>query len=69
MHVVVKKWGNSYGVRLPVESAEFGRLHDGKELEINGRPLPKAKDWKPMTFRSGHKDLAENHDKYLEGMF
>jgi hypothetical protein len=64
MRLVVKKWGNGLAVRLPRESAEFGRLEEGDELEADIRRVLEPTDWRPHVIDSGLGDLAERHDYY-----
>lgn len=50
-------------LRPPRESAEYGRLEEGMEVEVEIRPIKRAKGWKPLTFRSGIKDLSQHIDE------
>ena len=42
-NVVVKKWGNSFGVVLPIKIINEQRIKDGMEIEITIHPKNKAR--------------------------
>lgn len=52
MHLIVKKWGNSLGVRIPKNIAETGKLKVDQEVSIEAvdgkiiiTPLAQAKEY------------------------
>jgi hypothetical protein len=67
MRLEVKKWGNGVAVRLPRESAEYGRLEPGMNVDVDVRPLQEDQDWEPYTFDSGVKDLSQRIDEIAWG--
>lgn len=69
MRLRIKKWGNGLALRLPRNSPELGRLEEDMEVEAELRPIRKAKNWKPVTFRSPIPDLSVRIDEIREQVF
>lgn len=74
MDAEVKKWGNSYAIRLPKSEAERLGLKEGDHVEVEMRKAPKRRAKKKLidlsdmpTFRETRSDVSERHDEYLYG--
>lgn len=67
MEVVIKKWGNSLGVRIPNAIAKELRLKDGSPVDIedkNGNIVisPKKYDLHEMMARVDENNIHEEFD-------
>ena len=66
----IKKWGNSFGVRLTKKELEEYGLKEGDEVKIK---IEKVKPGKEVdlsdipTFSETDEKVSEHHDKYLYG--
>lgn len=74
MDAEVKKWGNSYGIRLPKSEAERLGLKEGDRVEVEMRKAPRRGGKKKRidlaglpTFRDPDPRASERHDEYLYG--
>jgi hypothetical protein len=70
MITTIKKWGNSFGVRLTKRMLEEYGLKEGNEIKIKIEKVkPKEKvDLSGIpTFSETDTRVSEHHDKYLYG--
>lgn len=74
MDAEVKKWGNSYAIRLPKSEADRLGLKEGDHVEVDLRKAPRARGKKKRIDLSGlpifhdtASDVSERHDEYLYG--
>lgn len=68
MQATIKKWGNSYAVRLTKKDLDRLHLKEGDTVDVQlMRPLGPIDLTGLPTFRSGQSDVSENHDTYLYG--
>lgn len=74
MDAEVKKWGNSYAIRLPKSEAERLGLKEGDHVEVEMRKTPKRRAKKKLidlsgmpTFHDPDPLASERHDEYLYG--
>lgn len=68
----IKRWGNSYGVRLTKADLERLGLAEGDPVEISLRKPARARSGKvrlpPIpTVRDDDPHASERHDQYLYG--
>jgi len=72
MDAEVKKWGNSFAIRLPKSEADRLGLKEGDHVEVEMRKAPRKKrkrislDHWPV-FQDTATDVSERHDEYLYG--
>ena len=68
----IKKWGNSFGVRLTKKELEEYGLKEGDEIKVR---IEKVKPRKEIdlseipTFSETDEKASEHHDTYLYGSF
>jgi antitoxin component of MazEF toxin-antitoxin module len=74
MDAEVKKWGNSYAIRLPKSEAERLGLQEGDHVEVEMRKASKRRAKKKLidlsdmpTFHETRSDVSQRHDEYLYG--
>lgn len=73
MDAEVKKWGNSYAIRLPKSEAERLGLKEGDHVEVDvrkatRRPKKRRIDLSGLPiFHDTATDVSERHDEYLHG--
>lgn len=73
MDTEVKKWGNSYAIRLPKREAERLGLREGDRVEVDVRKAKRRRSraradlsaW--PVFHDGRADVSEKHDDVLYG--
>jgi antitoxin component of MazEF toxin-antitoxin module len=66
----IKKWGNSFGVRLTTKELEEYGLKEGDEIKIKiEKVIPKKEvDLSDIpTFSESDEKVSEHHDTYLYG--
>ena len=65
----IKKWGNSFGVRLTKKELEEYGLKEGDEIKIKIEKIkPKEIDLSEIpTFSETDEKASEHHDTYLYG--
>ena len=72
MDAEVKRWGNSFAIRLSKRELERLGIHEGDRVEVDLRKAPKGKrrrvslDDMPV-FHDTATDVSERHDEYLYG--
>ncbi|HUR62133.1 MAG TPA: hypothetical protein VM286_07195 [Candidatus Thermoplasmatota archaeon] len=69
MFATVKKWGNSYAIRLTKQDLARAGLSVGQQIEFNLRPLPTKRvdlSGLPVVHDSAT-DVSARHDAYLYG--
>lgn len=73
MDAEVKKWGNSFAIRLPKSEAERLGLKEGDHIEVDLRKAKKQAKKKRVdlsglpTFHDPDPLASEHHDEYLYG--
>ena len=73
MDAEVKKWGDSYAIRLPKSEAERLGLKEGDHVEVDLRKAKKRGKRKRIDlsglpiFHDTATDVSEQHDEYLYG--
>ena len=73
MDAEVKKWGNSYAIRLPKSEADRLGIHEGDLVEVELRKARRRKrsarvdisSW--PVFHDAATDVSERHDEILYG--
>lgn len=61
----VKKWGNSYAIRLTVGDLKRLGLHEGDTVQVDVAAVPERDlSWLPVL-HDDRSDVSENHDRYL----
>lgn len=66
----IKKWGNSFGVRLTKKELEEYGLKEGDEVKIRiekVKPKEEIDLSNVLTFSETDDRVSEHHDKYLYG--
>ena len=65
----IKKWGNSFGVRLTKKELEEYGLKEGDKIKIKiEKVIPKEIDLSDLpTFSETDEKVSEHHDTYLYG--
>ena len=73
MDAEVKRWGNSFAIRLPKREAERLGLKEGDHVEVELRKPPRSKKRRRIdlsglpVFHDTVSDASERHDDYLYG--
>lgn len=72
MEAEVKRWGNSYAIRLPKRELERMGIHEGDRVEVairkaRGRKKAKFSLEGLPTFHDPDPLASERHDAYLYG--
>lgn len=73
MDAEVKRWGNSYAIRLPKSEADRLGLKEGDRVEVDLRKAKKRGKKKRIdlsglpVFHDTATDVSERHDEYLYG--
>jgi antitoxin component of MazEF toxin-antitoxin module len=73
MDAQVRKWGNSFAIRVPKSEMERLGLHEGDHVEVSMRKAATRARKKKVdlshwpTFRDPARDVSERHDEYLYG--
>ncbi|MFA5862589.1 MAG: hypothetical protein WDA16_12935 [Candidatus Thermoplasmatota archaeon] len=72
MDAEVKRWGNSFAVRLSKKELERLGIHEGDRVDVSLKKAPKRKKGKISleglpVFHDTATDGSENHDEYLYG--
>ncbi|GEM_PF-2411271 len=72
MNSEIRKWGNSYAIRVPKPEIERLGLHEGDRVEVElrkaaGRRSPKVSLAGLPVFHDTATDVSARHDDYLYG--
>lgn len=72
MDAEIKKWGNSFAIRLPKSEAERLGLKEGDHVSVDLRKAKRGRRKKVdlshlPVFTDTATDVSERHDEYLYG--
>ena len=71
MESEIKKWGNSYAIRLPKSEVERLGLHEGDAVQVDlkkaGKRTKKISLEGIPLFQDTVSDVSDRHDDYLYG--
>lgn len=70
MHATIKRWGNSYAIRLTKKDLARLDLKEGDEVDVqflsSRRPVD-VSDLGFLTDPDGEPAVSQDHDRYLYG--